>query len=133
VSHKRKMAASADADCLAKNIYYEAGAESTDGKIAVAMVTRNRMKSGLFPKTACGVVYQPQQFSWVRDSNLAQIVTNSTTWKESRRIAIAVLAKGKSMADNTRGSLYFHNSTVKPAWATHDRFTTQIDGHFFYR
>lgn len=127
------VAASADADCLAKNIYYEAGGESTNGKIAVAMVTRNRMQSGMFPKTACGVVYQAQQFSWVNDNSLAQIAIGSYAWKESKRIAIAVLAKSRKIADITQGSLYFHNKTVRPSWATRDRFTTQIDGHLFYR
>lgn len=44
--------------CLAKNIYYEAGLESRDGKIAVAQVTLNRMEDDKFPKTVCGVVNQ---------------------------------------------------------------------------
>ena len=44
--------------CLAKNIYYEAGYESFEGKVAVAQVTINRANSGDFPSDICGVIYQ---------------------------------------------------------------------------
>lgn len=49
---------SKDVDCLAKNIYYEAGAEPEEGKVAVAMVTINRVRDGRFGKTVCSVVDQ---------------------------------------------------------------------------
>lgn len=49
---------SKDIDCLAKNIYYEAGSESEEGKVAVAMVTINRVRDGRFGKTVCAVVDQ---------------------------------------------------------------------------
>jgi len=55
-------------DCLAENIYYEAGYEPRDGKIAVAMVTLNRVQDPQFPKDICSVVKQKVkstcQFSW---------------------------------------------------------------------
>ena len=37
-----------DEDCLAKNIFYEAGSESEEGKAAVAIVTINRVKDERF-------------------------------------------------------------------------------------
>ena len=37
--------------CLAENIYFEARAESIEGKAAVANVTRNRVESDRFPNT----------------------------------------------------------------------------------
>ena len=49
---------SKDIDCLAKNIYYEAGGEPEEGKVAVAMVTINRVRDGRFGKTVCAVVDQ---------------------------------------------------------------------------
>ena len=49
---------SKDVDCLAKNIYYEAGGEPEEGKVAVAMVTINRVRDGRFGKTVCSVVDQ---------------------------------------------------------------------------
>ena len=39
----------ADAECLAKNIYFEAGVESTAGKLAVANVTINRAANKNYP------------------------------------------------------------------------------------
>jgi spore germination cell wall hydrolase CwlJ-like protein len=47
-----------DLECLAKNIFYESGSESTEGKIAVGMVTINRALHPNFPGTICGVVKQ---------------------------------------------------------------------------
>ena len=49
-------------DCLSKNIYYEAGSEPFEGKIAVAQVTLNRAESGKFPSDVCKVVYQKNVF-----------------------------------------------------------------------
>lgn len=127
------IAASSDAECLAKNIYYEAGGESYAGKLAVAFVVLNRIANPAFPKSACGVVYQEKQFSWTFDNTLGRVVKDSTAWQDSYKIAVQVLANGTQMVDITHGALYFHNDTVKPKWATRDKFTTQIDGHFFYR
>ena len=63
-------------DCLTKNIYYEAGTEPFEGKVAVAQVTINRTQSGKFPKDICAVVYERNlvynnlicQFSWYCES-----------------------------------------------------------------
>ena len=43
-------------DCLARNIYHEAGSEPFEGKVAVAQVTINRAESGQFPSDICKVV-----------------------------------------------------------------------------
>jgi spore germination cell wall hydrolase CwlJ-like protein len=45
-----------DEDCLARNIYYESGAESEEGKAAVGIVTINRVLDGRFGKSICSVV-----------------------------------------------------------------------------
>ena len=66
-------------ECLAQNIYHEARSESTAGRMAVALVTLNRVKDQRFPNTICGVVKQTKyypsgkidlhscQFSWYCD------------------------------------------------------------------
>ena len=59
-------------ECLANNIYWEAASEPFEGKVAVAQVTMNRVESGRFADTVCGVVYQKNviyekvicQFTW---------------------------------------------------------------------
>lgn len=51
--------------CLAKNVYFEARAESMQGKIAVASVVKNRVKDPKFPKTYCDVVRDGRHYeSW---------------------------------------------------------------------
>ena len=45
-------------DCLTRNIYWEAASEPFEGKVGVAQVTMNRLASGKFADTVCGVVYQ---------------------------------------------------------------------------
>ena len=49
---------SKDLECLARNIFYESASESTEGKIAVGVVTINRSKNPNFPESICGVVHQ---------------------------------------------------------------------------
>ena len=81
-------------DCLAKNIYYEAGSESYEGKLAVAQVTLNRVNSGKFPTDICSVVYQKTvdqnlkticQFSWT--CMVKELVhKNKYVWEESYMI-----------------------------------------------
>ncbi len=44
--------------CVAEAIYFEARGESGEGQAAVAQVVLNRVSSGLYPATICGVVYQ---------------------------------------------------------------------------
>ena len=45
-----------DVDCMARNIFYEAGGESREGKIAVAQVTLNRAQDPRFGRSVCEVV-----------------------------------------------------------------------------
>lgn len=141
---KRKIAMVAmsnEVECLAKNIYFEAGAESYRGKQAVAHVVLNRMKSSDFPKRACDVVYQGAnngtgscQFSWACDGMKRAVSIGSTAWHESKAIAIAVLAGTREAAhDVTNGALYFHATHVRPRWAAKEKRTVQIDNHIFYR
>ena len=52
-----------DRKILANIIYCEAGAEPYEGKLAVASVVINRVRSSKFPDSVVGVVYQRNQFS----------------------------------------------------------------------
>lgn len=61
---------SKDEDCLARNIFYEAGSEPEEGKVAVGMVTINRVKDGRFSNSICGVVNQRTVF--VRNREIAK-------------------------------------------------------------
>lgn len=120
---------SRDLNCLAGAIYFESKSESLDGQLAVARVIVARSRSGRFPASYCGVVYQPSQFSFVRGGAMPPINKSSRDWQDAVRIArIADEGTWKSPVE---GALFFHAARVSPGW----RLTrlARIGGHVFYR
>ena len=118
-----------DLQCLAKNIYFEAGSEPRAGKVAVAQVTINRVRSGRFADSICSVVYQKNQFSWVREVRRG-FKLNDSRWAESLDVALAVLNGDEALA-SMEHALYFHNTSVRPAWGKPR--IGRIGNHIFYR
>ncbi len=115
--------------CLAGAIYFEAKSESLPGQLAVGRVVVNRSKSGRFPASYCGVVYQPSQFSFIRGHAMPAINTGSQDWREAVAIAkIADAGKWRSVAE---GALFFHAARVSPGWRLNR--VARIDNHVFYR
>jgi len=57
---------------LSALIYCEANGESYNGKLAVAIVVMNRVRSGAFPDTVKGVIYQKYQFGPVNNGALSR-------------------------------------------------------------
>lgn len=127
-------------ECLAENIYYEARSESREGQVAVAMVTMNRLNSGDFGNSVCGVVQQKTkstcQFSWWCDKKLqSQAVNNKYNvelYGQMREVATLVYTNYDNMKDTTNGSLYYHASYVNPKWKGLEK-TKQIGEHIFYK
>jgi spore germination cell wall hydrolase CwlJ-like protein len=125
-------------DCLALNIYREAGYEPFEGKVAVAQVTMNRVKDGRFGKDVCGVVYQKNvvmekvvcQFSWACDSVHKSRPVNKEAYNESYAVAKKVLLEGFKL-DVLKDALYYHATYVNPRWPL-DKIG-QIGQHIFYR
>lgn len=121
-------------DCLAKNIYYESGGEAKLGWLAVAMVTMNRVNSGLFPATICDVVYQKTgkiyQFSWVATKKHLTIPAQEL-YNEILEYAMTFYYKHHTLEDITKGALFFHADYVNPQWNRVK--TAQIGRHIFYR
>lgn len=122
-------------DCLAKNIYFESANEPIEGKIAVAQVTMNRVRSSRYPSTVCNVVYQKVnntcQFSWVCEAE-RRIHQNSKGWIESQTIARSIILEKKKY--NIVGSKvkYFHANYVDPYWADTKNRVARIGNHIFY-
>ena len=123
--------------CLTQNIYWEAANEPFEGKAAVAQVTLNRMNSGKFPDTVCGVVQQRNivynkvicQFSWFCTDVYKTRPVYPKLWDESEAVAKKVLFEGFRL-DGLREALYYHADYVNPKW-NKDRIT-QIGRHIFY-
>lgn len=115
-------------NCLAGAVYFEAKSEALTGQLAVGRVIVARSKSGRFPNSYCGVVYQPSQFSFVRGSAMPAINTGSRGWKNA--VAIAQIAHEGSWQSPVEGALFFHAARVSPRW--HASRIAQIGNHIFY-
>lgn len=115
--------------CLAGAVYFEAKGESLAGQLAVARVVVNRMQSGRFANSLCGVVYQRGQFSFVRGHAMPAIATAGRAWRDA--VAIAQIAFADSWDSLAEGALYFHARRVSPNW--NRSRVALIDNHVFYR
>ena len=120
---------SRELQCLAGAIYFEAKSESLPGQLAVGRVVVARSKSGRFPDSYCGVVYQPSQFSFVRGRSMPPINKNSQHWRNA--VAIAQIADDGSWRSPVEGALFFHATHVSPGWRL--KRLARIDNHIFYR
>ena len=125
-------------NCMAKNIYYEAGQESLIGKLAVGQVVLNRLANAT-NSTICGIVNERSkdtavcQFSWNCDSHLRPVDTSSKAWRDSIDATTTLLQLNTETRDLTNGATHYHNTTVHPPWANTLKRLVQIDGHIFYR
>jgi hypothetical protein len=54
---------SRERECLMRAMYFESNRSSRDGLLAVGTVVMNRVQSGKYPRTVCGVVGQRGQFA----------------------------------------------------------------------
>lgn len=126
-----RLANDRELKCLADNIYYEAGNQSTRGKMAVAAVTLNRVNSPKFPKTVCSVVHQRTgrtcQFSW---SCMRKYTPNPEQYAEAKRVARQVLYAGANNGFFGKNVLFYHADYVNPGWNL--RRVTKIGDHIFY-
>lgn len=148
-----------DVECLARNIFYEAGSEPEEGKVAVGMVTINRVKDGRFAGSICSVVNQRTtvvreyevktskvgnagtrmvahipvcQFSWTCGAT-KKPQSSDDRWEESQQVAEALVA-GQYLEYQGKysGALYFHAVSVRPSWARQKSRVNKIGGHIFY-
>ena len=125
-------------ECLAMNIYREAGHENFEGKVAVAQVTMNRASHPAFPSDVCAVVYQKSvimekvvcQFSWACDGTPKVKPTNTVAYTESMAVAKKVLLEGFRL-DVMKEALYYHANYVNPKWPLEK--IGSIGNHIFYK
>jgi len=125
-------------ECLARNIYWEAASEPFEGKVAVAQVTTNRLESGKFADSICGVVYQKNvvyekvicQFSWYCEGNHKVRAMHPQMWKESQEVAKMVLLEGFRLP-SLKDALYYHATYISPNWRKEK--IVVIGQHVFYK
>lgn len=104
-------------------VYGEARGESYTGKVAVAAVILNRVKSSQFPNSISGVIYQQGAFTCVSDGQI-----NLGTNDECTRAAQDAM----NGWDPTGGAIYYFNpatATSKWIWSRPQLLT--IGKHIF--
>jgi spore germination cell wall hydrolase CwlJ-like protein len=131
-------------ECLAKNIYFEARNQKLVSRIAVGLVTLNRVEDELFPPTICGVITEAQlwkgkpvrdacQFSWYCDGK-SDVPKNLKAWNKAFNLAINLYTmKNYHIFDFTYGATHYHATYVNPKWAKKLKRTAQFEMHIFYK
>lgn len=122
-----------DYDALLRLVEAEASGEDIKGKLLVANVVLNRVKSGAFPDTIKEVIYQRQngraQFSPVATGKIDRVAVSEET--------VEAVERALCGEDESAGALYF----VAPAYAdagNHQWFRDNLtllfsyEGHEFY-
>ncbi|MDD4075966.1 MAG: spore cortex-lytic enzyme [Eubacteriales bacterium] len=113
-----------DAYLLARLIYGEARGEPYKGKVAVAAVALNRVKSPSFPNSVAGVVYQSGAFDVVADGQI-----NLAPDAECIRAARDAM----NGYDPTNGCLFYHNPAKSTSsWMRDKPIKVTIGSHAFF-
>ncbi|MBQ6810581.1 MAG: LysM peptidoglycan-binding domain-containing protein, partial [Firmicutes bacterium] len=109
---------------MAKMIHAEARGESDLGQIAVGAVIMNRLKSGSFPNTISGVLYQKNQFTAIDDGQFYALEPDQRAYN-----AAYAAAKGN---DPTFGSLFYWNpQKTNNSWLNSKPILARIGNHVF--
>jgi spore germination cell wall hydrolase CwlJ-like protein len=122
--------------CLAKALYFEARGESVKGQFAVAEVILNRVDSGKYPNSVCGVVNQGAnrrngcQFSYACDGR-ADTIREKAAYARVAKVARVMLDGAPRTL--TKGATHFHTTNIRPSWARRFPNTAKIGSHLFYR
>ena len=122
--------------CMARNIYYEAGAETMPGQAAVARVVLNRVNHG-FAETPCKVIYQKTiinenvvcQFSWVC-ADKTDLSKSNPKYKRALQVAYEVMVFDMHKNVVPKSALFFHAATIDPLWPY--KQVARIGNHIFY-
>ncbi|GGH73903.1 N-acetylmuramoyl-L-alanine amidase [Pullulanibacillus pueri] len=113
---------SSDRKLLAQLIHAEASGEPFKGKVKVAQVVLNRVKSHQFPNTIREVIMQKGQFSPVANGS----IKNTPNSKDYEAIDTALNEHSED------GSLYFFNPDIAESqWLSNLETTTVIGHHVF--
>ncbi|WP_312896943.1 cell wall hydrolase [Microvirga soli] len=123
--------------CLAEAVYFEARSEPLAGQAAVAQVILNRVKSGLYPSSICGVVYQNRhrhlacQFTFACEGKSLRI-RDTESWDRAKQVASAVL-EGRTYLADVGGATHYHADYVRPSWSRRLKKMDVIGRHIFYK
>lgn len=108
VRRARPMRASSrDQECLARAMYFESNRSSREGMVAVGSVIMNRLDSGKWGNSVCGVVGAPRQFA-------PGVMTRSMTVGSDLAFASAAsVLKGERHPRIYKDVMFFHTAGYK--------------------
>ncbi|GGE35622.1 hypothetical protein GCM10007276_11310 [Agaricicola taiwanensis] len=135
VASEKEMAR--ERKCMAEAIYFEARGEPEKGQYAVAQVVMNRVRSGYYPDTVCGVVYENKhlrnrcQFSFACDG-IRDRVTNRVAWARAEEISEEVVGTDYFLPE-IGSATHYHATYVRPHWTWDMDKLEKIGKHIFYR
>ena len=88
--------------CIALNIYHEVRGSVIEDKIASSFTVLNRVNDTRFPynnyvrgrvttlpQTPCGIIYDPDQYSWTSDGK-TDYPRNKVAWKQAQELAYVI-------------------------------------------
>lgn len=114
---------STNLNLLARLVHGEARGEPYIGKVAVAAVVLNRVKSSSFPNTVAGVIYQKGAFDAVSDGQIN--MSPDSTSKKAAQDAL-------NGWDPSYGAIYYFNpNTATNKWIWSRPMTVTIGNHRF--
>ncbi len=119
---------------LACLVHAEAGNQSYEGKLAVANIVLNRIKSSKYPDSMKAVIYQSGQFSVARSGSLEKQLNNYENYGSwSQKLSIKAARAALSGSNNIGSRLYFHSyrSAVRKGYHKRDS-AVKIDDQLFW-
>jgi spore germination cell wall hydrolase CwlJ-like protein len=126
----------AEHQCLSRAIYFEARSESEIGRLAVAKVILNRVKSPFYPDSICEVVYQNAerrnacQFSFACDG-VSDRPRQGKAWQSAKTLASQAIA-GEGEVHAIATATHYHADYVMPEWSGAMTRLVKIGRHIFY-
>lgn len=117
---------------LACLVHAEAGNQTYEGKLAVANVVLNRVKSSKYANSISGVIYQKGQFSVASSGSLAKQISQYSKFNsKSQKLSIQAAKDALNGVNNIGKRLYFNRYSKKVA-SSHSSNGVKIDDQFFW-
>jgi uncharacterized protein YgiM (DUF1202 family) len=124
----------ADVKLLACLVMAEAGTQSYEGKLAVANVVLNRVKSSKYPDTIKAVIYQSGQFTVTRNGALSKQLARYKNYNSNSEKSAIKAAKAALEGRNNIGTrLYFHTykAALKKGYVRKSS-SVKLEDHLFW-
>ncbi|TAH71142.1 MAG: cell wall hydrolase [Anaerolineaceae bacterium] len=119
---------------LASLVHAEAGNQSYEGKLAVANIVLNRVKSRKYPNTIKAVIYQPGQFTVANSGSLAKQLDKYESYSSKSQLLTIKAAKAALSGANNIGSRLYFNAYKSAVNKGYDRKknSVKIEDHLFW-